>query len=227
VLIPPTPTTGTGTARATCQTIRSASGLIAGPLRPPVTLQRHGIRPRLGRRPRDRHHVGDVGRQLRQDRQRADLAHPPHHAPRQFRVGGEINAARDVGARQVQLQSRQSVRPPDHRGHLDELVLVLTRDVGNHRGRQRTQVGQVVGQEVLDAVVVQADGVEHARRRFDGPRRRVAGPRPARDRLGDDAAEPGEIDDAGHLPGVTERPRRDQDGVREAQPAEGDGEVHF
>ena len=53
--------------------------------------------------------------------------------------------------------------------------------------------------EVIDAVVVQADGVEHAGRRLNGARRRVTGARGLCHRLGDDAAELGEIHGAGHF----------------------------
>ena len=61
--------------------------------------------------------------------------------------------------------SSSAARPgssADLRGHLDELVLGLAGDVGDDRGRQRAQVRQVMRDEVIDAVVVEADGVEHA-----------------------------------------------------------------
>src|SRR5262249_59390742 len=38
--------------------------------------------------------------------------------------------------------------------------------------------------------------------------------------------QPGEVHDAGHLPGVAERARRDEDRVLQSEAAEGDGEVH-
>src|SRR5438128_568830 len=50
VAMPPTPITGMVTRPATCQTRRKASGLIAGPLKPPVTLPSTGCQrgqPRL------------------------------------------------------------------------------------------------------------------------------------------------------------------------------------
>src|SRR5262245_15437783 len=78
---------------------------------------------------------------------------------------------------------------------------------------------------MLDAVVVQADGVEHARGRLDGARRGVAGARLPRDGLGDDAAELAEIDRAGHCAGVAEGARGDEDGVAQLEAAEGDGQV--
>src|SRR4029079_1344292 len=79
--------------------------------------------------------------------------------------------------------------------------------------------------EMVEAVVVEADGIEQAAGGLDGPRRRVADPRLGGDGLGDDAAEFGEVDEAGHLAGVAERAAGDQAGVAEGQPAEGDGEV--
>ena len=48
---------------------------------------------------------------------------------------------------------------------------------------ERGQVRQMVLDEGLDAVVVQADRVEHARGRLDRPRRRIARPRLLGDRL--------------------------------------------
>ncbi len=47
VMTPPRPQTGIFTAFATCHTIRSATGLMAGPERPPVTLPRIGVRVRV------------------------------------------------------------------------------------------------------------------------------------------------------------------------------------
>ena len=44
VVIPPIPITGTSTSRQTCQTMRRATGLIAGPESPPVTLASTGRR---------------------------------------------------------------------------------------------------------------------------------------------------------------------------------------
>ena len=57
--------------------------------------------------------------------------------------------------------------------------------------------------EVVDAVVVQSDGVEHSRRGLDRARRLIAGPRMLCHRLGNDATQLGEIDDPSHLAGVT------------------------
>ena len=43
-MMPPRPITGIFTAFAVCQTILTATGLTAGPERPPVTVDRHGRR---------------------------------------------------------------------------------------------------------------------------------------------------------------------------------------
>ena len=43
-IIPPRPTTGIFTVFATCQTIRSAIGLMAGPESPPVMVESSGLR---------------------------------------------------------------------------------------------------------------------------------------------------------------------------------------
>ena len=80
--------------------------------------------------------------------------------------------------------------------------------------------------EVIDAVVIEADGVEHAAGGLDGARRRIAGARLPRYRLGNDPAELGEIDHARHLARVAERAARDEDGILQAEAAEGDGEIN-
>ena len=53
-----------------------------------------------------------------------------------------------------------------------------------------------------------------------GPRRRVARPRLLGDRLGQDSAQPRQIDQAGHFPGVAERARGHHDRIGQAQAAE-------
>ena len=67
--------------------------------------------------------------------------------------------------------------------------------------------------EGLDAVVVQPDGIEHAAGGFDGARRRIARPGLLGDRLGQNPAQPGDVDQSGHFPGVAERARGDHDRI--------------
>ena len=89
-------------------------------------------------------------------------------------VDSQVEPVADVRAGDVQLDRRQARLDAEHLGHRHELVLVLAGDVGDHRRAHRAQVRQVVLDEVLDAVVVQADRVEQARRGLDRPRGRVA-----------------------------------------------------
>src|ERR1700722_4681644 len=83
--------------------------------------------------------------------------------------------------------------------------------------------------EMVDAVVVEADRVEHTGRGFDGARRDVAGARLPRDRLGDDTAEFGEVNDAGHFTGITEGAGGNEDWVAQLETAERNREIrhHF
>ena len=85
--------------------------------------------------------------------------------------------------------ARQALLPAEQFSQLYELVFCLARDVAEDRRGKRPQVGQVMGDEVLDAVVVEANGVEHAGRRLDSPRGWVAGARVSSYRLGDYAAQ--------------------------------------
>jgi hypothetical protein len=85
-----------------------------------------------------------------------------------------------------------------------------------------------MGDEVVDAVVVEADCVEHAGGGLDGARRRIAGTRFASDRFRDDGAETCKINGAGHFPSVAKGAGRDRDRIAERQAAECDGEIqHF
>ena len=85
-------------------------------------------------------------------------------------VDPEVEAVAHVRARDVQLDRRQPRLLAEHRGHRDELVLVLARDVGDHRRADGPEVGQVVATEVVDPVVVEADRVEQAGGGLDRPR---------------------------------------------------------
>ena len=66
-------------------------------------------RRRLRRRPRPSRSgdVGHVRRQLRDERETGNVAAAADDPPRHLRVGGEVEPARDIRARQIQLQPRQ------------------------------------------------------------------------------------------------------------------------
>ena len=63
------------------------------------------------------------------------------------------------------------------------------------RAPSLAQPGQVVLEERVDARALQADRVEHAARRLGHPRRGPPGPRLQHDRLGDDGAELGDVEE--------------------------------
>ena len=88
--------------------------------------------------------------------------------------------------------------------HVDEIVLRLAGDVSHDRRGQCTQVRQVLLDEMVNAVVIESDGIQHAGRRLHGSRRRVAGTRVARYGLGDDAAQTRKIDHPSHFLCVAE-----------------------
>ena len=116
-------------------------------------------------------------------------------------------------------------RPSSRRVMRDEFVVRPAGDADDDRHAQAGQVRQMMRDERLDAVVVEADRVEHAGGGLDRSPRRVAGPRLLRDRLRQNAAEAAEVDQAFHLAGVAERARRDEDRIRQPQPAELDREI--
>ena len=125
-------------------------------------------------------------------------------------VLAELDPARlHVRAARVQLERSDpplAVEPLTHLGVALELGLEDARDDG-HRRRQRRQL---LAQERLDPDVLEADRVQHAGRRFRDPRRHVAGARLERERLGDDAAQLGEVDERRELGAVAAGAAREQ-----------------
>ena len=100
---------------------------------------------------------------------------------------------------------------------LDVFLAARAGDADDDRRAERGQVGQLPFDERLDAVVVQPDGIEHAAGGFDGSRRRIARPRLLRDRLGQDSAQPRDVDQPGHFPAIAERARGHRDRIGQAQ----------
>src|SRR4051794_15310760 len=80
-------------------------------------------------------------------------------------------------------------------------------------------------EEVVDAVVVESDGVEKARWGLDRSRRRVAGPGFRGDRLRNDRTQLREIDQTRHLPSITKRAGCDENWVAQMEGAQLHGEV--
>ena len=143
--------------------------------------------------------VGDarhVRRQLGDDRRRGRRAAIGHEPLAHRRIGAEIDAARHVRARDVQLDRRDAGQAVEPARHPHELVVRAAGDADDDRHAEAAKVRQVMRDEGLDAVVIEADRVEHAGRRFDRSPRRVAGARLLRDRLRQDAAQAAKIDQA-------------------------------
>src|SRR6516162_2964358 len=80
-------------------------------------------------------------------------------------------------------------------------------------------------QEMLDAVVVQSDSVEHSASGLDGSRRTIAGAWMARHGLGHDAAQAGKVHDPGHFARIAERARSCENQVFQLQTAKRNGEI--
>ena len=140
------------------------------------------------------------------ERQARDLAHRADDVVRAGQAAAELDAAfLDVRARDVQLDGgdafgvRQDAR--DFGVFVDACVpQTLTITVAP---RARSS-GSFSSHEAVDADALQADRVEHAGRRLDDARRRVAFALVEEQALDDDAAERREIDDVGVLDAVAE-----------------------
>ena len=148
--------------------------------------------------------AGHVGRQLGDDRRA--------QSPRGSRPRARSHIAGSVPKSTPPLTRwgrRCSARPP-RRPAGRRAARVIATNSSCVRPAMLTMIGapsagqirQVVRDEGLDAVVVEADRVEHAGGGFDRSPRRVAGARLGGDRLGQDAAEP-----ARDRPGLPSRGR--------------------
>ena len=97
----------------------------------------------------------------------------------------------------------------------------VAEDVGENRGAEPGQRGQLFADEGADADVLQADGIDHAARGFVDPRRRVAFDRLARKPFHHQAAERVEVHQLLEFEAVAKRARGRQDGVAQRDAAQG------
>ena len=96
--------------------------------------QREGVGPGVGDGAGDRDDVGDVRRQLDDDRQGGHGAHGGGDLGREVGVGPEEHPARvDVGAGDVQFEPGDARALVEHRGHLGELADRVAGDVDDDR----------------------------------------------------------------------------------------------
>ncbi len=111
-------------------------------------------------------------------------------------------------------------------GHLHKFFVRAPGDADDDGHAERAEIRQVMRDERLDAVVVEADRVEHAGCGLDRSPRRIAGARFLRDRFRENAAEAADVDETFHLAGVAEGARGNEDRIRQPQSAELNGEVY-
>ena len=95
--------------------------------------------------------------------------------------------------------------------------IVAAADVDHHDRAERAQLGQRLLDEAVDADALQADRVEHAGRRLDDPRRRVALALGQEQALDADGAERREIDRRAVLDAVAEAAARGDQRVFQRQ----------
>ena len=110
--------------------------------------------------------------------------------------------------------------PPSWSSNRTEFVVVTASDADDDRCRQASQVGHVMGDEGLDAVVIQTNGVEQSCRGLDRSPRGVSSARLLGDRFRENTAELAEIDERCHLAGIAEGARGGEDRIAELQSSE-------
>ena len=176
---------------------------------------------------RERGDVGDVRRQLRDDRKPRHLADRADHVVRARQAAAEGDAAfLDVRARDVQLERVHALGVGQDARHLDVLVERRPADVHDDDRAAIAQLREALFHETVDADALQPDGVEHARRRFDDARRGVSFALGQEQALHGDAAERGEIDDVGVLDAVAEAAAGGDQRIRERERPNLNGQIH-
>src|SRR5581483_3646645 len=90
-------------------------------------------------------------------------------------AAAERNAAFfDVRTRDVQFEGRNALRVGQNPRELDVLLDAAAADVDDDRRTPRAEFGKLFSDEPVHADPLQTDRVEHAGRRLDDARRRVA-----------------------------------------------------
>ena len=176
---------------------------------------------------RERRDVGDVRRQLRDHRQRRHLAHRADDIVRAGQAAAEGDPALlDVRAGDVELDRGHALVVRQDPRDLAVLVDRRAADVHEHDRAAVAQLRQLLAHEPVHADALQADRVQHAGRRLDDPRRRVAFALGEEQALDRDAAERRQIDDVGctRRRSRSSRSRRSADWQR--QRADGNGKIH-
>ena len=172
--------------------------------------------------------VGDVGRELDDHgfaRGRAAGAHDLFDAGH---MGAEGHAARiDVGAADVDLVGIDPIVVIQRFDNVDVLLHAVAGHVDDDGHVVRGEPAQVVVLHDLNAGVLQADRIEHARRGFGDARARVAFPSVERNAFGRHRAELVDGNEVVVLLAGAEGARRNGHGVFHGETAEIDGHVHL
>ena len=156
-----------------------------------------------------------------------DLAHGADDVVRARQAAAERDAPfLDVGAGDVQLERGDPLGVRQDPRQLDVLVDRRAADVDEDDGAPVAQLRQLLADEPVHADALQADGVEHPRRRLDDARRRMSLALRQEQPLHGDAAERRQIDDVGVLDAVAEAAAGGDQRVGERQGADGDGKIH-
>ena len=205
---PPMPTTGIDTAAATSATCLSAIVRTAGPESPPLPAPSQGSppgasgaalsvlisetasAPALLRRDRDRSRVGDVRRQLHDQRLAGQRPQRLQQRRRLARLLADDQARVHVRAGDVELDRSDLValaRPPRPARRTPRRSSPSPRRSAAPAARPAAAGRRP--RKPSSALVGQPDRVDHRRRLLPEPRRRVADPRLGGDRLRDVGAE--------------------------------------
>ncbi len=207
--MPPMPMMGSLMAWWHSQTIRTAIGRMAGPLRPPMTFDSLGRRvstsmamarnvltsetasaPASAAATANEATSVTFGVSFGNDGQRRHLADGAHHVVGARQTAAELDAAfLDVRARDVELECGHPFGVRQHACHLGVLVDGGAADVDDHRGPEAAQLRQPLGDETPDADSLQPDCVQHARRSLDDAWRRMAFALGGEEALDGDSAE--------------------------------------
>ncbi len=219
---------------------------MAGPLSPPTMFesrgttrvhvdghgeervdQRHGVGAGVFCGAGERRDVGDIRRQLGDDRQ---TRHPAHRAD--DLVGARQAAAErdapffDVGARDIQLEGVNPLGVGEDSRELDIFVERGPADVDDHDGAQAPELRQLLGDEAPHADALQPDRIQHARRGFHDPRRRVTFAFGEEEPFDGDRAERLQVHGVGVLDAVAEAAARGNQRVGEAERSDLKREIH-
>mgnify|MGYP001693751012 CR=1 FL=1 len=188
--------------------------------------QRQRIRAGVGAGFRHDDDVGDIGRELDDQRLFRGLAAGGNDARGAGRISAEGDATVfDVRARDVDFQAGDFGQCVEARRHFRVFADIVSEKVGDAGRINAADERQLFFDKGIDADVLQADGVEHAGGRFGRARRRIAGTWARRQSLGDVGADFMQVDVVGEFLAVAEGAGSGHHRIAQADAGEIDGHV--